>query len=222
MKKLSMIGVTLAVALMFVSALASAGVLLDQSNLDRVGPGYFNSESGSPPFGSTWFTLNDMTLGTDATVTDITVYFSATDPAFAQGIFQGYVNIFPKSGTMPGAGDDPTVATAVPVTVTTITGSGDPYTEVKASGLGISLTAGDYWIGLTPIAPAGPFGPEIHIASLTKIGDDSASYDKFGFPAPMWFVFNPGVDASILVNGAAIVPVESSSWGAVKSLYEGQ
>jgi len=37
---------------------------------------------------------------------------------------------------------------------------------------------------------------------------------------PMWFVFNPGLDAAMLVQGTvAGTPVEDTTWGSVKAMY---
>ena len=106
MKRLSL---ALAAVLVFAMATsASAQVLWDQSEFDAFGPGFFNSESGSPPFGSTQHTVSDVTAPGAWHMTRITIYFSALDPAFADGIFQGYLHVWPKVGPMPG--EDPTAS----------------------------------------------------------------------------------------------------------------
>ena len=214
MKRMAQLMVVL-VALTFIASSAAAVTLWDQSDYDLASPGYFNSEGGGPPFGLTWYTVGDVVVDTEWMITEITQYYGAVDPNWGLGIFQGAVNIFPKTGSMPGAGDDPTIGMIVPMTGTV---NGE-VTVVTASGLSILLTPGEYWIGITPSAAAGPFGPEPQLPSLTHIGDDSASYDAFGFPMPMWFDFNPGFDGSLVISGDAVVPTDSVSWGKVKALY---
>ena len=57
---------------------------------------------------------------------------------------------------------------------------------------------------------------------MTLIGDATASYDAFAFPPPpSWFVFNPDVDASLLIEGTLQEPTatEETTWGSIKSLY---
>ena len=92
MKRLS-----LAIAMVAVFAMvsgASAQVLWDQSDINAFGPGFFNSESGGPPMGSTMHTVTDVTAPGAWNMTKITTYYSAVDPNFAAGIFQGYVHVF--------------------------------------------------------------------------------------------------------------------------------
>ena len=207
--------------LALLAAPASAVTVWDQSDFDMGAPGFFNSVSGSPPFGMTWYTLCDVTVPADEVwmVNEIVQWYGALDPNFAAGIFQGALNIIPKTGTLPGPGDDPTLGIIVPMSATVEPSGGiDPVIVVRAQGLSVQLEAGDYWIGITPEASA-PFGPEPQLASMTQIGDASASYDAFGFPAPMWFDFNGGVDATILINAEVAIPAAETSFGQVKALF---
>jgi hypothetical protein len=212
---------TLAVlSAVLVAPMAAADVLWDQSDFDPFGPGFFNSESGGPPFGITMHAVNHITITGDAwDIDSITTFYSNLDPAWGTGIVTGYLHVFTKSGPLPIDGvDDPT---ASPLVAMSAALQMDHWT-VTASGLDLKLAPGEYWIGITPVAPSGPFGPEIHLASLTLVGDATASYDPFAFPGPpAWFNFNPGVDASILIEGMVQQPVsvEASTWGGVKALY---
>jgi len=215
MKRLS-----IALAAVFVLAMvtgASAQVLWDQSDFDAFGPGFFNSESGSPPFGSTNHTVNHVTVPGNWNITKITTYYSAVDPAFAGGIFQGYLHVWPKTGPMPT--EDPAASPVVLMTGTVLPGPNGEYIEVSTVDLDMMLVAGEYWIGITPIAVA-PFGPEIHMSSISSYGDASPSYDVFGFPMPMWFNMVAGVDAALLIEGSGPVPNESRSVGSIKAQFD--
>ena len=195
------------------ASVASADVLWDQSDYDIWGMGYFNSESGSPPFGMTWHGANDVTVADGWNLDSITSYYSALDPAWGTAITQGYLHVFPKTGPLPV--EDPTLSPIVPMSGVLL---GDCF-EVTASGLGLYLAPGEYWLGLTPIAPSGPMGPEIQLSSMTFLGTETVSYDAYGMPT-MWFVFNPGLDAAMLVQGTvAGTPVEETTWGSVKAMY---
>lgn len=211
----------LAVAAAFLLAQgAAADILWDQSDYDEFGPGFFNAEAGGPPFGMTVHAVCDVTVPAAGwNVESITTWYSALDPAWGAGIASGFLHIFPKTGALPVDGsDDPTASAVVPMSGTLV---GTTWV-VTASGLGVNLAAGDYWIGITPSAPSGPFGPEIYLSSLTPMGDATASYDVFAFPGPAaWFNFNPGVDASILIEGTegGSTATEQNTWGGVKALF---
>ena len=204
------------VAAVSFASFANAEILWDQSSYDEFGPGFFNSESGEPPFGITMHAVCDVTVdGAGWTVDTITTYYSAIDPNWGLAIVDGYLHVFDKTGPLPIDGtDDPTSSPIVSMTGT-VNGS---VTEVVATGLSLNLPPGEYWIGITPIAPAGFFGPEIHLSTTDFIGDASASYDPFGIPAA-WFNFNPDTDASILVEGTRNdpVPTHELTWGRLKA-----
>ena len=202
----------LCVALMMVQV-ASADVLWDQSDYDVWGMGFFNSESGSPPFGMTWHGANDVTVVDAWNVDSITSFYSALDPGWGPAITQGYLHVFPKTGALPV--EDPTMSPVVPMSGVLV---GDHF-EVTASGLGLFLSPGEYWLGLTPIAPSGPMGPEIQTSAAALVGSETVSYDVYGMPV-MWFVFNPGLDAAMVVQGTvAGSPVEETTWGNVKAMF---
>jgi hypothetical protein len=211
----------LSAVVLLLAQTASADVLWDRSNYDAFGPGFFNVDAGSPPFGLTVHTVNHVSVGGAGwTVQSITTYYSALDPAWGTGIVNGYLHVYDKTGPLPIDGsDDPT---ASPLVAMSATFNGDHW-AVTASGLSLPVGPGEHWIGITPIAGAGPFGPEIHLASLdAPSGDDAASYDVFAFPGPpAWFHFNPGLEGSILIEGVTEDPVsvEARSFGNVKALY---
>ena len=201
--------------IILMAPIAGAVVLWDQSTLDPSGNGFFNSISGSPPFGLTIHTVDDVTVDGSWVVTSITTYYSRIDPNWGGAISQGRLHVFPKTAPLPLNGtDDPAASPTVAMSATMF----NDHFEIKASGLNLVLAPGDYWIGITPIAPSGFFGPEIHLSTTTPLGDAAASYDVFGNP-PVWFNMNPGVDTAVLIEGDRPVPVESTTWGATKALF---
>ena len=209
--KLTTLTVLCVVALL--ASVASADVLWDQPYDPGWAMGFFNSESGSPPFGMTWHGANDVTVVDAWNVDSITSFYSALDPSWGPAITQGYLHVFPKTGPLPV--EDPTMSPLVPMSGVLV---GDHF-EVTASGLGLFLAPGEYWLGLTPIAPSGPMGPEIQTSAATFVGSETVSYDAYGMPV-MWFVFNPGLDAAMVVQGTvAGSPVEETTWGNVKAMY---
>lgn len=196
---------------------AGAVTLWDQSDYDLVGSGFFNTVAGMAPMGMTVHTVNHVTVpeGEMWNVDTITIYFSCVDQSWGSSITQGNLHVFNKSAALPVDGtDDPTASTLVTMSGTFLT----DHIEVTASGLGLSLSPGEYWIGITPYGTAGFFGPEIHLPSQTLYGDASASYDPYGMPVA-WYNMNAGVDAAILIEGNLVVSNEAMAWGDMKSLY---
>jgi len=198
---------------------AKSDTLWDQSSIDLTG-GYFNSISGSPPFGLTNYLVNDVTVSASGwTVQSITVRFSGISATWGGGITTGRLVVFPKTGSLPLNTNDPGVQSMVPMSGTFVSGGGNNFWDVTASGLNLTLVPGDYWIGITPVAPAGFFGPETQFRSATHIGDDSAGWDAFA--SPKSWVGKAGYDANILIQGTPGLPTptSASTWGAIKKLY---
>lgn len=203
------------VALAYLASSAAAVTLWDQSDADPFGAGFFNSISGAPPMGITVYAVSDVSVDNVWMVNEIVQYYSAIDQFWGLGIFQGVLTIVPKMGSLPV--DDPATGIMIPMSGAVFTPPGfiDPVTVVKASGLSIMLQPGEYWIGITPDAPAGFFGPEIQLSVAAPYGDPTASWDM-GMPG--WAATN-GADATLIVNGEIAVPNEATSWGKVKSVY---
>ena len=213
--------VVLLIALALVAMVPSlrADVLWDQSDFDPGAPGFFNSVSGEPPFGITHHAVNHITVAGDGWLVDtITTYYSALDAAWGFGISEGHLHLFEKTGPLPDDTlNDPTISPLVPMTAELV---GEQWI-VTATALNLSVTPGEYWAMITPVAPSGMWGPEIHLPSMTLIGDATASFDPYGMPAA-WFNFNPGVDASILIEGTPIVvsATDNTTWGTIKSYFQ--
>lgn len=149
------------------------------------------------------FVVTDVSFGTAVTITDIITYYTAGFGAWP-GAATATLNIFPKVGPDPLAGDDPFSGVSVPVTI----GLGSSGAlEVHASGLSIGLGAGDYWVGLTPELAFGTFLQEFRYDATTLVGDDSSARNPGGgFGAGTgWFdpdiLIGPYGDAAITILG---------------------
>lgn len=191
-----MMTLTCAAVMLFAAQGTQADVLWDQSDYNLNVPGFFDHENGSPPFGMSVYTVSDITVtGGGWNVTSISTYYSVLGDLFAT---EARLHVFAKSGPLPlDALNDPTMSPIVSVTTSSSNNVGILTVE-----LDLDLAAGEYWIGLTPIFA---IGDPILLSSMSTYGDASASYDAFAFPGPpTWFNFNPGVDASIMVEGTAI------------------
>jgi MYXO-CTERM domain-containing protein len=124
-------------------------------------------------------------------VTSVITYFSLSDPTGwpAGEAIDAVLNIYPKTGSLPMASDDPTAGTTVLATLLV----GVAGFELVADSLSIDLTAGDYWVGLTPSLDFGAFGQEFHQGALAPIGDNTAARNPGeGFAlGPDWFEAGP-------------------------------
>ena len=129
----------------------------------------------------------------------------------AGSVTSAVLYIEPKTGATPVG--DPGTGTSVTCSAVTL---GNGFLEVSASGLGVSLAEGEYWVGLTP---ATPNANNIHV-SVAAVGNDSPTYDAFGFPVPMWAAWSPGLDGAMLIEGEmGAVAVDASTWGGLKAIF---
>jgi len=201
------------VAVMSLASMASAQIVLwDQTaGYESWSMGFFNQAAGAPPFGAAQYTCNDVVVpagGWD--INSVAVYYDGFDPSWAGVVTNAVLFIEPKTGSTPTG--DPTTGTAVTVAATIL---GNGFMEVRASGLAVNLAEGEYWLGLTPTAPN---TNNIHV-SVAGVGDDSPTYDAYGFPMPMWMAWSPGLDGAMLIEGQTAVANESVTLDEVKSLY---
>ncbi len=127
------------------------------------------------------YQVHDVSVGAGGwVITSVTGFFT---PNWANGIESGQarLNIFAKTGSMPGAGDNPTLG----IVGTADFGISDPAVKlVTLGGLDVALTPGDYWIGLTPIVGFAAGGQGFHQVTAPIIGDYSAVRNPggaFGF-----------------------------------------
>ncbi len=190
--------------LLSVSAFATAGILWNQSDVNNVAAAIVDQEFSDFPTYSTYM-VNDFTVPSSGwQIRTVTTYFSVSGGNWA-GVNQARLNLFSKTGTLPGAGNDPAAGTVVPVVVTN---NGANWTVV-ASGLALNVTPGDYWIGLTPMTAFGSQGQNFHAAVTTPRLADSAARNPggaFGFGTawvPAWQAggSTPPWDAAFKLEG---------------------
>jgi hypothetical protein len=174
--------------------------------LDPNGPGIANSYS--PGFGGfVIHSVNDVTVDDTWHVQSITQYYSAWNFNWGS-LTTGYLHVAPKTGAMPTF--DPATDVQVPMSATL---AGDNVFAVTATGLNIDLTPGEYWIGITPVAPAGISGANLQWAA-PLVGVTIASHENGA-----WHNYYAGYDGAILIEGERPVSVDANTWGSIKSLY---
>jgi len=202
---------TLALTFAMTGAAMAQGVIWDQAEgYESWSMGYFNVIAGGGPMGMTMYTVNDVVVPVEGwTIDSIKIYYDGFNPGWAGALTSGLVYLEAKTGGMPTG--DPSTGTAVSVTCVLLENG---FLEVSATGLDMALTEGEYWIGLTPNTPN---ADNIHV-SVAAVGDDSPTYDPFGFPGG-WSVWNTGLDGAMLIEGIGPVSTEAASLGSVKALY---
>ena len=127
------------------------------------------------------FAVSDVSVPASGwTINSVSTYFS--DLSFNPTVTTAVLNIFPKSGGLPTASNDPRPSPTgqgtivVPVDVRSQGGtSQQPVMIITATGLNVILSQGEYWIGLTPALNSGPFGSDNHWATESVIGSQSAA-----------------------------------------------
>lgn len=189
---------------MLASSAAYGDVLYDASAYTNDYNANVDQEFADFPQYSTYM-VDDVSFGAAVTIDSISTYFTNRGPAWAT-LIDARVNIFAKTGSLPGAGDDPTAGAGVTVTITDL---GDGTWKMTATGLGINLAAGDYWIGMTPVAPFAVFGQEFHkyTGPGSLIGDQPGIRNPggaFGF-GPDWMTVNGALQGPTDANIAMLV-----------------
>jgi len=131
------------------------GVLWDQEP-DPAGFAIIHQEFlDAPPFSV--YVVNDIDLPADSEIGSVSVYFTNTQSSWPGNVTMGILNIF----TAPNGLGDPTTGILVPIDVTDVGG----FLEISATGLNIPLAAGQYFIGLSPMADSSMVGQEFHLPS---------------------------------------------------------
>ncbi len=159
------------------------------------------------------YQVHDVTVGAGGwTIQSITSYFTL-GYGYWPATASVYLNIFSKSDPLPGPGDDPTAGTEY---TASISDDGAATTFITLDGLSISLAAGDYWIGMTPILDFGSYGQEYHMQATAVLGDYSAIRNPGGamgygtdWGTYAMVGYDPG-DGAILIEGTAIP--EPATW----------
>ncbi len=144
--------------------------LWDQSNYDEGVNAFVDQEFDDfPDFDS--YLVTDIDTGGDAwVISSVTTFFTNGNGWANAGPTHGRLNIFPKTGNLPdNDADDPGAGEVVKIT---IIDQGDTI-AITAADLSIELDAGEYWVGLAPIANFGQFGQEFH-RGAPIIGVDTA------------------------------------------------
>ncbi|MBV6503533.1 MAG: hypothetical protein AKCLJLPJ_01614 [Fimbriimonadales bacterium] len=153
-------------------ASANAVVLWNQPAADVNQNGYVNQEFADFPTFST-YEVNDVNTGPGWIMEKITIRLQTSSASWG-AVNSARLNIFNKTGALPGAGDDPTTGTAVAVTMTNMGTNSGGFTLYDMVWTGsINVGAGDKWIGLTPVAAFGTAGQAFGI-QVAKVGDASA------------------------------------------------
>lgn len=169
-----------------------------QSVVDGIAPG-FN--------GFTVFSLNDMVVPASGWhVESVTTYFS--DLSFNPTVTAAVLNIFPKTGALPTALNDPRATplgqgTAVVPVDTRYVEDFQGVMAITAAGLNLDLAPGEYWVGLTPRLSSGPFGADLHWGTATLIGAPTASRD-YTLGATPWGNLYGNIDSAFTVQGFAV------------------
>ncbi len=160
---------------------ASADVLWNQQGYATGSGGTWNHYDATPAtpafnFTNQWFAVGDILVGGGGwDVDSITTYYRGAprNDNFSNLVNQAYLHVFPKTGTLPTAGDIPTSSTIVPVTSVLGVDAGVLRHAMTASGLNLNLPAGEYWVGLTPLYEG--TANTAHLAS-SIVGDPSSIF----------------------------------------------
>ena len=134
---------------------------------DASSTGVIDQEIPDTPASSTYL-VNDATFNKAVLVDSVTTYFSNFSGAWETNVTTGVLNIFDGDGLL--ASDDPqTGGDFGPGLVNvTIEDFGNNVIGVTTENLNISLAAGTYWFGLTPIADSS-IPQEFHLDSAGGI-----------------------------------------------------
>ncbi len=153
------------------SAFAGAWILWDQSTLDPGGVGLVNQEFSDFPTYSSYIVSDVVVTGWSWHVWSMTQYYVSGTPNWS-GLTQGRFNVFPKTGSLPGAGYDPSNGVVVPISVQN--GNSNPIVTADLSSLNLILSPGSYWIGLAPLTAFGTHSQAFLAKALHGYGDPDA------------------------------------------------
>jgi len=202
-------------ALSLMASAASADILWDQSSIPATYDSYMDSYSIGPWGDVIVYGASDFNLVVDATITSITTFYT-NGGEWAPGTYDALLDVFVKTGPTPITGTDDPLATGMTVPVT-LTDMGDGTLALTATGLSLALTAGDYWVMLSPTVPDGPGFREFHIMTDAAWGDPSAMIEFGGWMAPSWSSRNG--DGTLVIEGDVTVPTEDTTWGQFRAIY---
>lgn len=201
----------LAALVLSLGSTAWADVLWNQA-LDPNAAAYVDQEFSDYPTYSSYQVHDIVVPATGWTIQKITTwYVDGATPGNWTTVTQGRLNVFPKTGSLPAAGNDPAAGTAYPITIINPAGG---IAEISMSGLNIVLPAGQYWIGFTPMTTFGTHGQKFLGQTTSIQGNQSAIRNPggaFGF-GTAWAatsVIGATLDSAIKIEGLP-VPEPSS------------
>lgn len=194
------------------ASIGQADILLNQSQID-VGPNGVGAPNSVSPGFNGWnaFAVEDVTVGAGGwNITSVSTYFSALswNPG---SVTTAVLNVFSKTGNSPIAANNPRAnptgqGSLVSVTMNGFDVAGNGVWEIRADGLNINLAAGEYWIGLTPVGPTGPFGPDRQWSSTTHNGQSQhvRFYPDSGWQNAGTYYGVPSFDGAMLIQGTTV------------------
>ena len=218
-----LVAAALSLSFVVVATSANAAVLWDQSNWNTIGEGSLNlsSNSCSQISGNTKLhTASDVTFASPVAITSITVYETDGNVATAT---QAYLWISPKTGSSPTASSSAVnnAANLVTISVAPVVNGSSTALAVTASGLNISLPAGDYWVSLTPRHSRGIFPYTVHLVTTSAVVGDPTQSIEACVVNSTWFqpLAPNSYDYAIKIEGDLVVPASDATWGGVKGIY---
>ncbi len=198
-------GVAVAAALLAAPG-ALAQVVVWDSPVDPNASAFVDQEFADFPDFSTYIVAH-VSFDRDTFIHEITTYFTNTQGLWPVGDVGATLNIIAQGAGLPDNLHDPSGgADGVAVAATMAVGANGFELTHDAAG-GITLAAGDYWIGLTPQLDFAGFGQEFHQGTAEWLKNSAARNPGGGFGVGTdWFdaglVFG-GIDwgASITITG---------------------
>jgi len=212
----------LALPLAFVATAAGADVLWDQSQWTQTNEGSvtLSSNSCSQLSGNTKaHVANDVTFANPVVINTVRIYETLGNVEAAS---QAYLWIAPKTGPLPTAAstDVNNAANIKPITISYETINNIKVAVVTCTGLNIPLTAGSYWVSLTPRHSLGLFPYTVALVTDTIVGDESRVIVACTANSD-WLQPIPPTshDYAMKIEGQQPTPAEGTSWGKVRALY---
>lgn len=163
------------------------------------------------------YVVSDVTLAFGTMLSDVTVYFTNSSGTWVNNVDNARLCVFPDDLNSFDPSVDGQIVSVV------VTDLGNNVLAVTARNVGITLDAGTYWIGLSPLAPTG-ISQEFHYASGNLSGELSFARNPgggFGLGTD-WFsvdMLSPSfMDAAITisVDGLGIPFIQPSSYSIVR------